>query len=513
MMVLRSLLRAALAILALVASASPAFAHVGSPDVYADGAAGPYKLSIVVRPPLVIPGVAEIEARVLATGIDSVAITPVPLVGEASKHPPVADLMQRSSKDPQFFTGQLWIMAPGSWQVRFEVKGGQGAATLSIPLPATAMGVRKMQPALGTILAVVGMILLLGMVGIIGAAAREAQLEPGETPPPARRRRSYVAMAVAFSLLVTGVVLGNRWWTAEASNYSGNVYRPLEMTATLQGDVLDLKMHDPGWLRQRLMSDFIPDHNHLMHLYMIRWPGMDVVFHLHPEQVGVGDFRMPLPSTPAGTYRLYADVVHASGFPETLVTTITLPILSGRQLVGDDAEGTSPALDLIFSQTEVPPSEAEPAEARDDTFKLPDGYTMVWKRPATSKAKAPVEFTFELLNDQGKPPQDMALYMGMQGHAAFVKTDGTVFAHIHPSGTVSMAALMMANPQAGTAQNSTPDMKGMPGMEMSSGYLPNTVSFPYGFPTAGRYRIFVQMKHGNTVETGTFDAEASEPGK
>jgi hypothetical protein len=32
-----------------------------------------------------------------------------------------------------------------------------------------------------------------------------------------------------------------------------------------------------------------------------------------------------------------------------------------------------------------------------------------------------------------------------------------------------------------------------------------TVEFPYGFPSAGRYRIFIQMKHANTVETGVFD--------
>jgi hypothetical protein len=32
------------------------------------------------------------------------------------------------------------------------------------------------------------------------------------------------------------------------------------------------------------------------------------------------------------------------------------------------------------------------------------------------------------------------------------------------------------------------------------------VEFPYGFPTPGRYRIFVQMKHDGTVETGVFDA-------
>jgi hypothetical protein len=36
--------------------------------------------------------------------------------------------------------------------------------------------------------------------------------------------------------------------------------------------------------------------------------------------------------------------------------------------------------------------------------------------------------------------------------------------------------------------------------------ISSTVEFPYGFPSAGHYRIFVQMKHGTTIETGTFDA-------
>jgi hypothetical protein len=115
--------------------------------------------------------------------------------------------------------------------------------------------------------------------------------------------------------------------------------------------------------------------------------------------------------------------------------------------------------------------------------------------------------------------------MGMLGHAAFVKDDGTVFAHIHPSGTVAMAALMMAEQQnapassqpsgAGNSSSSpSSDMKDMPGMNMSDtnpsgGHLPSSVSFPYGFPTPGRYRIVVQMKHGAIIETALFDAAVS----
>jgi hypothetical protein len=130
---------------------------------------------------------------------------------------------------------------------------------------------------------------------------------------------------------------------------------------------------------------------------------------------------------------------------------------------------------------------------------------MVWEMPDALVPRSPESFRFTLLDPNGKPPANMALYMGMLGHAAFVKTDGSVFAHIHPTGTVAMAAFMMANP--GEGKSSGNGMMNMPGMEIGGAALPNTVSFPYGFPSMGRYRIIVQMKHGATVETGVFDAQ------
>ena len=117
-------------------------------------------------------------------------------------------------------------------------------------------------------------------------------------------------------------------------------------------------------------------------------------------------------------------------------------------------------------------------------------------RPAELRANSAYAFRFRLLDAAGQPAGDVRPYLGMAGHAAFVKTDGTVFAHTHPDGSAAMQAMMLANPM---------DMS--EAMPSEAEVIPPTVEFPYGFPSPGRYRIFIQMKHGKTVETGVFDAE------
>jgi hypothetical protein len=198
---------------------------------------------------------------------------------------------------------------------------------------------------------------------------------------------------------------------------------------------------------------------------------------------------------PAGTYKLYGDIVHANGFPETLVSTITVPAdMPGGPLGTDDASGSPQPL----SQGQL-----------GNSYKLPDGYVMVWDRPSTVSANTAYAFRFHLLDANGKPATDVEPYLGMAGHAAFVKTDGTVFAHTHPEGSAAMASLMLANENPASnaddhkATNGPMDMH----MDMSAHHQPlsSTVEFPYGFPSPGRYRIFVQMKHSITVETGAFD--------
>lgn len=499
-------------IILLFVAAASLNAHVGSPDVYLDGSAGPYKLFIAIRPPTAIPGIAEVEVRTDAKDITGVKAAPLPMTGPGARFAPTADVLNRSPQDAQFYTGSLWLMSSGAWQVRLSVEGARGKGVLSVPVPAVSQRTKDMQLGLGAILFGLMAFLVLGLVAIVGASVREAQLEPGVEPTDARRRRARLITLAALVFVVAVVWLGDRWWKSEAADYGAYIYKPLQMQASLEGyNYLTLRLSDPGGLKSRRIDDFVPDHNHLMHLYAIREPGLDIVYHLHPELAEPGVFKHALPAMPAGEYRLYADVVHQSGLPETLVTTLTLPEIKGLPLVGDDATGSA--------------SPRSSTSALGTEFTLPDGYRMVWSGDNHDLlAKHPYSFRFQLLSPEGKAPADMAFYMGMLGHAAFLKTDGSVFAHIHPIGSVSMVAFMIAQQQNTNAPSiqpnkteaptsATDEMPSMPGMDHSMhrmpavSNLPNEVSFPYGFPTAGRYRIFVQMKHGDTVETGVFDAE------
>ena len=101
--------------------------------------------------------------------------------------------------------------------------------------------------------------------------------------------------------------------------------------------------------------------------------------------------------------------------------------------------------------------------------------------------------TFRVEDADGQPARDLELYRGMPGHAIVVKRDRRVFEHVSPWGSVTMAAMNIAMPQA--APHS--------GHEVAP---PSTVTFPYGFPQAGEYRIFVQVKRAGSIVTEVFDA-------
>jgi hypothetical protein len=495
-----------IALIALsLAAIAPAQAHVGSPDVFFEGNAGPYRLFVTVRVPPVIPGVAEIQIRSESGDARAIRVVPMRLAGPGSNLPPTPDLAVQSKDDPQFFTASLWLMESGALQVRVIVDGAKGNGEISVPVPSSAQRTLPMQKSLAALLLALMLLLAFGVVFIVGAIVREGNLDGGVAPDPSRVRRARRAMIGTAVIVAVLLFLGRAWWNSNAVDFQRRVdfFKPPAAALKLvDGHRLEIRVarteiRSPVYLR---LGDVIPDHGHLMHLFLLRVPNLDAMWHLHPEPAKDDAFAVDLPDLPAGRYQMCADVVDPRGYPWTLVGSIDLPQIAGKPMAGDDSAWSGGPL--------VTPT------GDSVTASIPDGGHIVWQRPAGPlKANVPLEFTFNVQDKNGQPAIDMEPYMGMAGHAEFVRSDLSVFAHVHPAGSVSMAALELAENGtanvAGTGSTAMPmpivaDMS-MP-MADESGPIAPEVRFPYGFPQAGDYRIFVQVKRGGRVETGVFDA-------
>jgi hypothetical protein len=477
--------------------ARPASAHIGSPAVVFDGAAGPYAVRVIILPPPVIPGRAEINVRLLQNETEPVKVTVLPVNWRAGLNgAPPPDEATLVPGDPSLRHGELWLMGPGSYSVHVTVAGARGRGTVIVPVVAQASRRLGMPAALGVLLSVLGAVLFWGAVTLVGTGVRESVLPPGVPFSPAQRRRGYAAVAAAAIVLGAGLYGGKRWWDGVDRDFRSNeLYRPNPLTATVSGTgdsrVLHLTVgRDGTYTRGRVL--LIPDHGKLMHLFMIREPQLDALAHIHPIVSGPRSFEVAVPPLPDGTYRLYADITYETGYAATLTTTVDLhPTANGPAT-------TMPSQDPDDSWHIAAPADAPAAGPR-----------LVLAGAAALRAGEDLSLNFAVQDAAGRPVE-IEPYMGMRGHAALRRSDGSVFAHLHPVGTISMAAQEFFIAQADRARGAPAPMDHR--MHQHFGGTGNTVSFPYLFPQPGSYRMWVQTKVAGQVITGVFDFEVA-PGQ
>jgi hypothetical protein len=109
----------------------------------------------------------------------------------------------------------------------------------------------------------------------------------------------------------------------------------------------------------------------------------------------------------------------------------------------------------------------------------------------------------------------------MPGHALVSRADGKVFVHLHAGGSFAMASQQVleaiqrgdtlpsvrsgASPRAVVRQE-RPAMAG----HAAPRWRGDSLTFPFAFPSAGQYRLWVQIKRDGVVQTGAFDATVAE---
>jgi hypothetical protein len=493
----------------------PAQAHVGSPDVFYDGMVGPWPARITIRMPGVVPGQAEILVQV--QGTEPVAVSFVPLFSRiAISNAPPGEIARPVHGETNLYSGTMWLMTMGAYSIEVQIRGQSGAGIVQIPVNSVATTQLPLPPLLGDILLALGLLLFCGAMAIVAASAGESVLPPWVLPGKIERRKYWIAATVTGVVLALALFGGKKWWDVEEKNFRSRLH---------SGGWPDLAAEVRVEGGQRILrltlgkNDFGPkgrialarDHGKLLHLFLVGQPDHQAFGHIHPVRQGNTTFEVALPPLPAGDYEMFCDLTLESGLSSTATNSVQLPPVPA-----------SPAVPAsLYLEPDPDDSWATNATVavRENSggatlCRLADGTQVIWKAHPPLRTRQDAGLQFEVL-DQAGQPAELQPYMGMMSHAAVMRSDGRVFAHLHPSGNFSMAAQMFFDAKMAKENGGAGGMD--PSMMMDHATMSHTtdlsptnggaalISLPYEFPTPGDYRVWVQIKTDGQVKTAIFD--------
>jgi hypothetical protein len=191
------------------------------------------------------------------------------------------------------------------------------------------------------------------------------------------------------------------------------------------------------------VTEFDELHERRLHLIVVRRDGTEFR-HLHPEMDEAGGWTTRVELDQPGVYRAFADF-SAGGEQHTL------------------------AGDLFVSGGEFEARPFPPAQPLAST----EGYE-VRLQADEPVAGEPASLAFDVSQD-GDAVHDLAPYLGAKGHLVALREGDLAFLHVHP--------------------------------EEGHGVDAEEIVFEATFPTAGRYRLYLQFKHEGTVRTAEFTVE------
>jgi hypothetical protein len=195
------------------------------------------------------------------------------------------------------------------------------------------------------------------------------------------------------------------------------------------------------------VTDFETEHEKKMHLIIVR-RDMTGFQHLHPTMAADGTWSTPLTLSEAGSYRVFTDF-------------------------NRDGENLTLGSDLaVDGNADYRPMPAPVTETTTSS-----GYDVALDG-AAPQAGDERELAFEVTRD-GKPVE-VEPYLGAGGHLVALREGDLAFLHVHPAEGEHAAA-----------------------------EATDAVQFMTEFPSAGRYRLFLQFKDAGEVHTAEFTQEVT----
>ena len=192
------------------------------------------------------------------------------------------------------------------------------------------------------------------------------------------------------------------------------------------------------------VTEFDELHEKRMHLIVVRRDGTHFR-HLHPEMDAAGTWTAPVEFGAAGVYRAFADF-SASGEQRTLAADL---FVSGGDFEARPFPAPRPVDETAGYEVRLDADDAVAGESASLTFTV---------------------------SRDGKPVEDLAPYLGAKGHLVALREGDLAFLHVHPEEEHEVAA--------------------------------DEIEFAATFPSAGRYRLYLQFRHDGVVRTAEFTVVA-----
>tara|TARA_Y100001970_G_C14221341_1_gene852881 strand:+ start:1220 stop:2701 length:1482 start_codon:yes stop_codon:yes gene_type:complete len=474
------------------------FSDIGHYNFTFEGKVFNNTIRALVKPPGVVPGVAMITINTFDQSIDSIKIQPIKWQAEIRSYPylkagpqgaPPSEMMNKLEDLGNFFEGELWLMDFGAYNINVELFQNNSVEIINIPINSIATEIKPMSFKTSFILFCFMLLLLFGATNIITIAFRESTIDYNKTISSKKIKESRFIMLASFCFLLFILYFGNEWWIYTEKSYRENLYVPMDNKVEIinnnQQNILQVFFTDELWLNG-MIPNLMPDHGKIMHLYLIHEDHSQLC-HLHPQRNPYNNnlFEVVLPNIKYGIYYLYMDITLESGFSTTLTNQINfnpnnIKNTKYNHLISD----------------------------KDDSYisQFPK-YQLKWiNKKNTFYRNEDINLSFQTQTIDGNPSR-IEPYIQMGGHGAILKNDHSIFIHIHPIGTISMASQELYN------KNYEIESSGIcyfgDTVDSITSYFEDQNSFvtfpPINLDKLGEYTMWIQAKSGGEIITQQFD--------
>ena len=221
------------------------------------------------------------------------------------------------------------------------------------------------------------------------------------------------------------------------------------------------------------VDDLDLEHEKYMHVIGVR-DDLSQFFHIHPEKVSSGTWKVDYSFAEPGTYKVWSDVTHdgttySFGHP---TFTVDLPVKKGAK------------------PTPIPVSSVSgPIEFAKNTVLGNYQIGITYPEPMVMARDTHIDFTIK-----GVTGQDVTLepYLGVMAHLAVIKDDLKVYIHTHPEDHGAMG--MKEDGHSHESFKLIPEVSAH-GTEEETPAIPSShISFNVNFPKAGIYKMFLQFR-------------------